>query len=73
MFVDRSGPTAHVKMASPSPSSQCSDVTDFSMSDELDLDSESSPECSPILDSDSLTSPEGSTMVLGTSSAEYSG
>ena len=32
-FVDRSGPTAHVKIASP-PSSQCSDITDFSTSDE---------------------------------------
>ena len=33
IFVDRSGPTVHVKMASP-PSSQCSDVTDFSTTDE---------------------------------------
>ena len=35
-FVDRSGPTAHVKMASPPPSSQGSDGTDFSTSDESD-------------------------------------
>lgn len=37
-FVDRSGPTAHIKMASPPSSSQCSDVTDFSTSDESDSD-----------------------------------
>ena len=38
-FVDRSGPTAHVEMASPPASSQRSDVTDFSTSDESGDDS----------------------------------
>ena len=37
-FIDRSGPTADAKMASPPSSSECSDVTDFSTSDESDSD-----------------------------------
>ena len=67
-FVDRSGPTAHVKMASPPPSSQGSDCTDFSTSDESETGSGSpSNSDSPMSDS----SPSGindSPMDLDTSS-----
>ena len=43
-FVDRSGSTAHVEMASPPSSSQGSDVTDVSTSDESDSELVSSSE-----------------------------
>ena len=43
-FIDRSGSTAHVEMASPHSSSQASDVTDFSTSDESDSELVSSSE-----------------------------
>jgi len=64
-FIDRSGPTAHVEMASPPLSSQSSDITDFSTSDESDSDSSSSLEVSPMFISSSTN---GSLMDLGTSS-----
>ncbi|KAF9645546.1 hypothetical protein BDM02DRAFT_3203518 [Thelephora ganbajun] len=65
-FIDRSGPTAHVEMASPPSSSQCSDVTDFSTSDESDSDSRSSSEGSLMSDLSS-TKLNGSPMNLDTS------
>ena len=71
-FVDRSGPTAHVKMASPPSSSQCSDVTGFSTSNESDSHSVSSE--STGLAPDSLpTNPNDSLMDLGKSSSGSSG
>ena len=70
-FIDRSGPTAHVEMASLSSSSQCSDVTDFSTSDESDSGSGSSSESSPALGSSSLN--DGSPMDLDTSGTGSSG
>jgi len=69
-FIDRSGPTAHVEMATPSSSSQSSDVTDFSTSDESDSELAASPETSLM----SVSSSNGnSPMNLDTSSAESSG
>ena len=59
-FVDRSGPTAHVEMASPPSSSQSSDVTDFLTSDESDPKQLSSPEESQM---DSVSSPADSTLM----------
>lgn len=61
-FIDRSGPAAHVEMASPPPSSQCSDVTDLSTSD----GPESSLESSTASDSSST---DGSMMDIDASSA----
>ena len=61
-FIDRSGPTAHVEMASPASSSACSDVTEFSTSDE------SSPEPA----SSSGNSRTGVRMDLDPSSVESS-
>ena len=69
-FVDRSGPTAHVEMASPSSSSECSDVTDFSTSDESDSGSESSSESSP---RSNFSPANGSPMDLDASSTGSSG
>jgi len=62
-FIDRSGPTARVEMASPPSSSECSDVTDFSTSDE-DPDEESVSGSS---------STKGSPMDLDASSTGSSG
>jgi len=66
-FIDRSGPTAHIEMASPPSSSRSSDITDFSTSDESESNSSSSSEVSSMLVS-SLAG-NGSPMDLGTSSA----
>jgi hypothetical protein len=73
-FIDRSGPTVRVEMAGPPSSSQCSDVTDFSTSEESESDSDSgsSSEGSPTSDSsvangipmDLDTSSEGSSESL---------
>jgi hypothetical protein len=65
-FIDRSGPTVRVEMAGP-PSSQCSDVTDFSTSEESESESDSgsSSEGSPTSDS---TVANGIPMDLDTSS-----
>lgn len=65
-FIDRSGPTVHVEMASP-PLSQCSDITDFSMSEESKSDSNpgSSLESSPMTNSSAAN---GIPMDLDTSS-----
>ena len=41
-FINRSGPTAHIKMATPSSSSQSSDVTNFLTTDESDSELASS-------------------------------
>ena len=59
--VDRSGPTAHVEMASPPSSSQCSDVTDFSTSEESDSGVRPSLGSFPMSDSSSA---RGSPMDL---------
>lgn len=67
VFIDRSGPTAGVEMASPPSSSQSSDVTDFSTSDELDSDSASSLGDSSMSVSSSAVS--SGAMNLDTSSA----
>ncbi|KAF9784483.1 hypothetical protein BJ322DRAFT_849234 [Thelephora terrestris] len=67
-FVDRSGPTAHAKMASP-PSSQCSDVTGFSTSDESDSSPGSLSEGS-LTSGSSPANANGSPMDLDTSSSE---
>ena len=69
-FVDRSGPTVHVKMATSSLSSQSSDVTDFSTSDESDSELVSSSEASLMSVS---SSNDGSPMNLDTSSTGSSG
>lgn len=69
-FIDRSGPTAHIEMATPSSSSQASDVTDFSTSDESDSESASLSETSSMSVS---SSSNGSPMNLDRSSAGSSG
>lgn len=69
-FVDRSGPTVHVEMATSSLSSQSSDVTDFSTSDESDSELVSSSEASLMSVS---SSNDGSPMNLDTSSTGSSG
>jgi len=69
-FIDRSGPTAHAEMATPSLSSQSSDVTDFSTSDESDSERVSSPETSLMSISSSAG---GSPMALDTSPSGSSG
>jgi hypothetical protein len=68
-FVDRSGSTAHAKMASPPSSSQCSDVTDFSTSDESDSSPGSLSEGS-LMSGSSPADANGSPMDLDTSSSE---
>jgi len=70
MFVDRSGPTVHVEMATQPSSSQCSDVTDFSTSDESDPGSGPSSESSSVSGS---SSNNGSPMDLDASSTGSSG
>ena len=65
-FIDRSGPTAHVEMASPPSSSQCSDVTDFSTSDDSDSALDSSQ-------TSSSPSSKGSPMDVDVSSTGSSG
>ena len=65
-FIDRSGPTAHVEMASPPSSSQCSNVTDFSTSDDSDSALDSSQ-------TSSSPSSKGSPMDVDVSSTGSSG
>jgi hypothetical protein len=68
-FVDRSGPTAHAKMASPPSSLQCSDVTGFSTSDESDSGPRSLSE-GLLMSGSSPVDANGSPMDLDTSSSE---
>ncbi|KAF9782695.1 hypothetical protein BJ322DRAFT_1110578 [Thelephora terrestris] len=68
-FVDRSGPTAHAKMASPPSSSQCSDVTGFSTSDESDS-GPGSLSGGSLVSGSSPADANGSPMDLDTSSSE---
>jgi len=69
-FVDRSGPTAHVEMASPPSSSEGSDVTDFSTSDESESGLGSASESSP---GQGFSPTNGSSMDMDVSSPGSSG
>ena len=65
-FIDRSGPMAHIEMASPPSLSQCSDVTNFLTSDNSDSALDSSQ-------TSSSPSSKGSPMDVDTSSMGSSG
>ena len=69
-FIDRSGPTANIRMASPPSSSQCSNITNFSTSDKSESELGSASGSSPMLWSSSTS---GSPMDLDAFPADSSG